>query len=59
MIFIIGTLPPIRHEAATAAVKLLRNALVTPWAYASISLFALEFRVRHWRHIVGGADLEN
>jgi len=58
MIFIIGTLPPIRQVAATSAVKLLRNAVVTPWAYASISLFALEFRVRHWRHIVGGADLE-
>ena len=47
IIFIMEGLPPIRHVAATSAVKLLRNVVVTPWAYASISLFAFEFRIRH------------
>src|SRR5215471_9387952 len=58
IIFIMDTLPPIRHVAATSAVKLLRNVVVTPWAHASISLFAFEYPIRHWRHIVGGGDLE-
>jgi len=51
-------LPPIRHVAATSAVKLLRNVVVTPWAHASTSLFVFKFRVRNWRHIVGDGDLE-
>jgi hypothetical protein len=52
------SLPPIRHVTATSAVKLLRNAVVTSWAHASIILFAFEFRVRHWGHIVRGWNLE-
>jgi hypothetical protein len=57
IIFIMDTLPPIRHVTATSAVKLLRNAVVTSWAHASIILFAFEFRVRHWGHIVRGGIL--
>jgi hypothetical protein len=53
-----NTLPPIRHVTATSAVKLLRNAVVTSWAHASIILFAIEFRLRHWGHIVHGWNLE-
>jgi hypothetical protein len=51
-------LPPVRHVTATSAVKLFRNAVLTPWAHTSISLFAFEFRVRQWRHIARGGVLE-